>query len=127
PAPPTGTTYDPMADRAVERPEPPQDPRAFTSERARASGVYPRAFEPQGTQWPQYPPPPPKEVPEDKPNPLIPFSAYRSKPPTHRVGDMEKKKKNPALRKVWKDTTEPDFEDYIDNMQGGMKVKSLMA
>src|SRR4029079_5059476 len=88
PAPPTGTTYDPMADRAVERPEPPQDPRAFTSERARASGVYPGVFEPQGTQWPQYPPPPPKEVPEDKPNPLIPFSAYRSKPPTHRVGDI---------------------------------------
>jgi len=88
PAPPTGTTYDPMADRAVERPEPPQDPRAFTSEWARASGVYPSAFEPQGTQWPQYPPPPAKEVPEDKPNPLIPFSAYRSKPPTHRVGDI---------------------------------------
>jgi hypothetical protein len=88
PAPPTGTTYDPMSDRAVERPEPPQDPRAFTSEWARASGVYPGAFEPKGTQWPQYPPPPPKEVAEDRPNPLIPFSAYRSKPPTHRVGDI---------------------------------------
>ena len=322
----TDAYYDPMTDSAVYPPEQPIDPAAFTAGWARISSQHPQAFEPQGTQWPQYPPPPPKEVAEDKPNPLIPFSAYRSKPPTHRVGDiaaqniieqgfgalpagrigmgtaltldpspaegagidprlwsrlssvklrkpldemqhtytglthptpriiqpeqllnetglfvpwdisrtggavthidgnalaravalhggpgfpqanpglagasehaissrldneaakitertgkppliipftmggsgvdasshvasplsqmvrvapvakvdmeefnatmraaveeMEKKKKNPALRKVWKDTTEPDFEDYIDNMQGGMKVKSLMA
>jgi hypothetical protein len=84
----TDAYYDPSSDSAVYPPEQPIDPRAFTSEWARASGVYPGAFEPQGTQWPQYPPPPAKEVPEDRPNPLIPFSAYRSKPPTHRVGDI---------------------------------------
>ena len=50
--------------------------------------MHPQAFEPQDTMWPEYPPPLPKEVPEDRPNPLIPFSAYRSKPPTHRVGDL---------------------------------------
>jgi len=84
----TDAYYDPFSDSAVYPPEPPQDPRAFTSDWARISGQHPAAFEPQGTQWSQYPPPPAKEVPEDKPNPLIPFSAYRSKPPTHRVGDI---------------------------------------
>ena len=82
--------FDPMTGLptggAIAQPEAPQDPAAFTADWARISGQHPQAFEPQGTQWPQYPPPPPKEVPEDKPNPLIPFSAYRSKPPQHRVG-----------------------------------------
>ncbi len=69
-------------------PELPVDPRGFTADWARVSAMHPQAFEPQDTMWPEYPSPLPKEVPEDRPNPLIPFSAYRSKPPTHRVGDL---------------------------------------
>ena len=84
--------YDPMTGipiGASQTADPPFDPRESTSDWARISGVHPQAFEPRGTQWPQYPPPPPKEaVPEDRPNPLIPFSAYRSKPPVHRAGDV---------------------------------------
>jgi hypothetical protein len=84
----TDAYYDPFSDSAVMPPEPQQDPREFTSDWARIAALHPQPFEPQGTQWPQYPPPAPKEVPEDKPNPLIPFSAYRSLPPQHRVGDL---------------------------------------
>jgi hypothetical protein len=81
--------YDPMTGLQLgTQADPPQDPREFTAGWARVSGVHPQPFEPLGTMWPQYPPPEPKAVPEDRPNPLIPFSAYRSLPPKHSVADI---------------------------------------
>jgi hypothetical protein len=44
-----------------------------------------------------------------------------------RVAAMEAKKKNPADRKVWMDTTDPGFADYISSMKGGMTLKAAMA
>jgi len=44
-----------------------------------------------------------------------------------RVAAMEAKKKNPADRKAWMDTTDPGFADYISSMKGGMTLKALMA
>ncbi len=44
-----------------------------------------------------------------------------------RVNAMEASKKNPADRKTWLNTTDPGFQDYINTMQGGMKIKALMA
>jgi hypothetical protein len=84
----TDAYYDPFSDSAVTPPEPQIDPRNITAGWAAIAAAHPQPFEPQGTMWPDPNPQTPPAPPEDRPNPLIPFSAYRSLPPQHRVGDI---------------------------------------
>jgi len=73
--------YDPMTGlptggtRPVERPI---DPRSFSSEWAREAAQNPGPYEPNVGMFPPVKVEKPAE--EDRPNPLVPFSAYRSKP-----------------------------------------------
>ena len=57
----------------IPQAEPPQDPREFTSDWARIAGAHPGPFEPQGTQWPQYPPRP--QPADDRPPFVMPRTA----------------------------------------------------
>lgn len=69
----------PIGARAPER-----DPREGLPPWARQADAYPQSFEPNVGMWPGYKPP----APEEKPNPLVPFSAWRAEPPKRTAGSV---------------------------------------
>jgi hypothetical protein len=89
----TDAYYDPFSDSAVTPPEPQQDPRMFTSDWARQAAAYPQSFEPNVGMFPT--PKQPKPA-EEAPNPLVPFSAWRSNPPRQTAGTIAADLQNPV-------------------------------